>query len=557
MSLFDALLLDPAAFHIWISDRKDLLYGSGTVSDPYHGGLKNGSSGPSMFDSIMNLPSVAQANVVIHLGPGIFVTQGFEDNPSGSRWQIRAGMKIIGSGIDVTILRIDNNTVGAGKHVFAIGHPVKDSSQNGTQVDAAEVMDLTIDCNCGTTASAFGGVRLMGNNARVRRVKIINWGSRATSIKAFGIVCLTGDPEGGVFGIDNTGIEDCYALSPNISVASTVATAFAVGHWKYEASAATHNRQPEGKSPCIRNCYINGGADTFVPTPDTPRIIGMSMCWCRGGVLEGNQIYNVDVGGPYLANNSIKDGIVRNCFMKNVGRGPFLEVGQLSGNLNSSSASISVTNNVGTVSGGGLNFATSPLAPGERVVLTTAGAYAGTYLVGSVVGNQFDLATKEANGSIAVSAIRRVLGIGRLIVEGNTIELRSGNTAFSGSLVKDGLSGTVGTPPDYRNGDVIFRGNKVRLVDGISATSTDASVASEIQGAKNANVSNTTNDLWLVLPPAVPQTLRNTRCGNGTYFNNRASSGQLIQGYNMDTGRKYDELETLTEDAFLMAYWDD
>ena len=49
MSLLDALLLDPAPFHIWIAARTDGIKGSGTLNDPY-------DAGPAgRFDDIMNV----------------------------------------------------------------------------------------------------------------------------------------------------------------------------------------------------------------------------------------------------------------------------------------------------------------------------------------------------------------------------------------------------------------------------------------------------------------------------------------------------------------------
>ena len=83
MSLFDALLLDPAPFQIWIANRTDKLRGSGTAADPYHGGLDG--LGVSQFDTVMLLPQVAQSNVVIHLGPGTFVTAGYAADVAGAR----------------------------------------------------------------------------------------------------------------------------------------------------------------------------------------------------------------------------------------------------------------------------------------------------------------------------------------------------------------------------------------------------------------------------------------------------------------------------------------
>src|SRR5438552_11802764 len=96
MSLVDALLLEPAPFHVWLAVRSDGRKGSGTISDPYDGS-------PGKFDGIMNLLPTS-SKVILHLGPGEFQTNGYADGVSGG-WQARLGMKVIGSGMDVTTLK--------------------------------------------------------------------------------------------------------------------------------------------------------------------------------------------------------------------------------------------------------------------------------------------------------------------------------------------------------------------------------------------------------------------------------------------------------------------
>ena len=549
------------------------------MTDPYHAGLN--AAGVSQFDSIMNLLQVAQANVVIHLGPGTFVTKGFIDNVGG--WQIRAGMKILGSGVDVTILQVDNSTVATGAHVFAISHPVKTGGQAGTQVDAAEVSDLTVDCGSGATGAAAGAIRLLGNNARVRRVKIQKWGTNSTSVRGFGIVCLTGDPANGSFGVDNTGIEDCYAVEPAAGVTNSIATAFSVGDWTY---AAPSGREPEGKSPFIRNCYVDGakpGANpgdapyAFVPTTAIPSgsvaanrslstLVALSFCWCRGGVAEGNQIYNVDVGGPYQTSKSIRDGIVRNNFYKNVAFGPYFDLGQVSStNLiqgGSPSTSLSWSGSYGTVGTSGSLLDLSTLRIGERVAIVAGGGFTGTYVVQSVSPSSspptFQVLTPNPSPSATtVTSVARIFGLGRVILEGNILELPGfgvvGTAVPIGFQVLDNQSSAQ--PPDSNNGDVIVRGNKIRLVDGIAPTSSDKAYGGEVRGAKNLQVQNTVIDLFLTAFPTLPQPMQNVRCGSATYLNNRTSAGTLVQGVNeASPPRKYDELETLTEDAFVLAF---
>jgi len=48
MSLFDALLLEPAPFEVWIAYRTDGIKGSGTLNDPWDG------SSQTKFDELMN-----------------------------------------------------------------------------------------------------------------------------------------------------------------------------------------------------------------------------------------------------------------------------------------------------------------------------------------------------------------------------------------------------------------------------------------------------------------------------------------------------------------------
>jgi hypothetical protein len=77
---------------------------------PVNGPVPSGSHSAAKmsvlrFDVVMNsLP----ANAKIHLGPtpigNPFLTKGYADGVSGG-WQPKAGMKIVGSGIDVTVLQ--------------------------------------------------------------------------------------------------------------------------------------------------------------------------------------------------------------------------------------------------------------------------------------------------------------------------------------------------------------------------------------------------------------------------------------------------------------------
>ena len=71
----------------------------------------------------MTLPQVAKAYAVVYLGPGTFVTNGYSDSVPGG-YQVKPGMKLIGSGIDVTKLVLAAVSPVSPAEFFAIGHPL-------------------------------------------------------------------------------------------------------------------------------------------------------------------------------------------------------------------------------------------------------------------------------------------------------------------------------------------------------------------------------------------------------------------------------------------------
>jgi len=146
--------------------------------------------------------------------------------------------------------------------------------------------------------------------------------------------------------------------------------------------------------------------------------------------------------------------------------------------------------------------------------------------------------------------VQKVYGVDKLAVEGNTIELA---TETSGELIgvhvhDAGLTGQDPVYPAYPFGDVVVRDNKVRYLNGAFQTSPAyIGYGLQVDGARNLVV----GDNLVECVPANP--IRNRRCGSLEYFNNRTPGGVLIQGYNEDNTKKYDELETEAEDAFVLG----
>lgn len=203
MSLFAALLdedttrLSSQEAEVWIAIRVDQLIpkadgtaGSGTQADPYDG------STPDRFDAAMR---AAPANARIHIGPGSFPTRGGTAGdfvlPGLIGWTPKPGQKIQGSGIFTTSILLypwDQTLPLASliaKH-YIIATPVF-GPEISIFTSNFEVSDLTLDCNqanqpfameanpLDNTMISACGIAASGDKVRIRRVRIINFGSRS------------------------------------------------------------------------------------------------------------------------------------------------------------------------------------------------------------------------------------------------------------------------------------------------------------------------------------------------------------------------------------------
>lgn len=531
MSLLDALLLDPAPFDVWIAVRTDGMKGSGTASDPYHGG-------GGKLDAILDgLP----ANTHIHLGPGTFDTSGYADGVSGG-WQPKSGMKIEGAGVGVTTLRLFNHTSNA--RYFAIGFDILTTGK----LNYCEVSDLTIDCNlAGAGAStAASAVRLMGDHVKVFRVKAINWGSKdaAKSISVLACVCATSNSGIPETNASNAGLEDCIVVSPGAgNVGPCTALSVANADEDDFASPETH-----GKAPFIRHCFVDCGVATPDANPVTAKYRGLAMSWCHGGVIVGNQIHNVDIGGPYIdGQRSTRDVIVRDNHYRNVARGPFWNLGTLATEVGPGALAWSGT--VGTVSG----LSTfKDFEPGTRVRLIMSPVdYNGVYVVQTKTATTFTVALlTTGTGLVTVASARKVFGVNRVIVEGNNIELASGVSGVRAIAVVDNNdSSPYVEPPDYVHEQVILRNNKIRYVDN-AAPNGAASTLIELKGVRNIIVQNNVLDTMAAEP------IQTARCGTETYFDNRTVAGKFL-GKPGFTNNDFDAtLQIPSDDAFVLSLFD-
>ncbi len=535
MSLLDALLLTPHPFNVWIAKRTDGIKGSGTASDPY-----DGSTAARLDAVLASLP----VNTHVHLGAGSFDTNGYAYGVSGG-WQIKAGMKIEGSGIGVTTLKLANHTTG--DYYFAISHDIS----AGAKVDFCEVSDLTIDCNlAGAGAStACGAVRLMGEHVKIARVKAVNWGSK-DSLKSVSILaCVTALLGSGITDIPNAGIEDCIVINPGAANVG-VCTALTCGN-PDDVSFVTEGH---GKAPYIRHCFVDCmavGATSFTPNPNaaTARYRGVSMSWCRGGVIEGNQIHNTDIGGPYLVNKqNTRDIIVRNNFYRNVGRGPFWNQGGFGSEA--ATPTVGTLNRSGTVGTVTNLNSFEAFQVGTRVKLNASG-YDGVYIIRTQTPTSFTITVPGTGSSpVSVTSAKKVFGVNRAIIEGNSIELPLGDSSVRAiAMVDSNDSSPYSELPDYVHEQLIVRNNKIRYVDG-AAPNDAGSTHIELKGIRNAIVQDNVLDTMAAEP------IQTARCGTETYFDNRTATGEFVGKPGFTANDFEATLQIPSDDAFVLSLVD-
>ncbi len=140
------------------------VYGNGTLACPFDGSTQ------TKFDSVMHYLSDDPSpfhHSTIHLLAGTYQTLGSSARYSaGLGWRLQDGQKLLGSGIDNTIIRL---VTPAPTQSYLIGcYPLYASG--------IEVSDMTLDANYTPAdgAVSYGGMELTGTGNAARRVKVTN-----------------------------------------------------------------------------------------------------------------------------------------------------------------------------------------------------------------------------------------------------------------------------------------------------------------------------------------------------------------------------------------------
>ena len=153
---------------VWISPVAQPNGGNGTLDFPYDGSTQ------AKFDTVMGS---LRPSCTVHLLAGTYQTYG-----TGA-WNLQSGQKILGSGIDNTIVKLVPNA-GNGTYVCAMGVAGKTMCSN------IVVADLTVDAGFTSNNFNYDGIYLAGSHNTIRKVKVINFGEidNEYSANSYGIL---------------------------------------------------------------------------------------------------------------------------------------------------------------------------------------------------------------------------------------------------------------------------------------------------------------------------------------------------------------------------------
>ncbi len=203
--------IGPAVTNAFTSDTSVTVTGTGTVVYPEN--VIGTPTYPFRCPDASSLSNVLhwvlpETNMTIHFMVGTFETQV-------GAIVVEHGWRLVGAGIDNTIIQMTPGAVVQDGSLCVIG------AWNGSGVnnaDSVEVADMTVDCNLinsnvtVTSGGFLGAVGFGGNDTRISRVKVINWGSPSGSPVTCYVLNLGTSSTGGP--VTNCVIEGCILTQP-------------------------------------------------------------------------------------------------------------------------------------------------------------------------------------------------------------------------------------------------------------------------------------------------------------------------------------------------------
>jgi hypothetical protein len=365
---------------------------------------------------------------------------------------------------------------------------------------------------------------------------------------------LTGDAAAPTVKIFDSVIDRCIAIQPDNSfVTGGTAIVLHAGH----CGELPDHAQPRGASAVIRNCFVDGA---FIvdgePIPDlTKEIQALSVSWCHGAIVEGNQIHNVRHGGPCQPQASVPEAIVRNNSYRNVLKGPWFNLGGLLPTTGIAITDIGRLSDPGHPDTGQVTTSADHLfSVGTRVKLTGT-AFDGVVRITEIPSipssnppepepRKFRFDT-TLSGSGSSGAVQAVIGVEKLLVEGNLIELAT--TVSDPAPIGIHLDDAAAAFDPHE--DVIIRRNCFRYVEGEIGPFNGYAI--DVKGAQNVIITNNTVETI----PAAGAAIR-TEDGPGVNvnnFDNRTPAGPLVD-WAMDG--YFSEFDVPSEETLMMALFE-
>jgi hypothetical protein len=246
-------------------------------------------------------------HMTIHLMAGTFEIKPTREPTWGWSIGIKAltGWKLRGAGIDNTILQMAGPAA-TNTQTSVVGGPFT------ANADGAEVSDLTIDCNLQNNRDAdnLNAVELFGSDAKISRVKAVNWG---TTTKHEDFVLVICPQNAFTFYATNCVIEECVVTQPaQVLPGSGGVTAISIF--------------TEGN---YSSCDVAGAVvrDNLVYNVRTGASVGAVWnfnAYCQGGIVRHNQALNLTgrtAAAVYHDSGSTRDGVVEDNVFDNVTMG--------------------------------------------------------------------------------------------------------------------------------------------------------------------------------------------------------------------------------------------
>ena len=276
---------------VWLSIRTDGQAGEGTLASPFNGS-GNGFDTKLREWSILNNVT----NITIRLLPGVYETQGT------LAWYVRSGWRILGAGIDKTIINWSTSPIMFGAL----------SLRRSSSIPASKSADLTVDCNYSpTNPNKAAAVGLAGRDHTIRRVKAINAYGQLPVSETFVLHIGIGEGQS-----DGNLIEECevssfkgaYCSSIGLIVGSTGASIGGIvrNNKVYDLHAAS------GPSLCTAYGFA-GLKGALIENNFSYRCdiaVNIDTYKSQNAVLRGNQFYACRNRGLSLVGDSLENYVI-------------------------------------------------------------------------------------------------------------------------------------------------------------------------------------------------------------------------------------------------------